>query len=93
MFCSKCGKEITDEAVICTGCGCPVAGKGLSPMDSQEDTPNAGLNILGFLVPIAGLIMFCTMIGKTPIKAKQIGVFSIIGFVINFILIMLFMFE
>lgn len=24
MFCSKCGKEIADEAVICTGCGCMV---------------------------------------------------------------------
>ena len=22
MFCSKCGKEIPKEAVICTGCGC-----------------------------------------------------------------------
>lgn len=24
-FCSKCGKEIMDEAVICPGCGCAVA--------------------------------------------------------------------
>lgn len=24
-FCSKCGKEIMDEAVICPGCGCSVA--------------------------------------------------------------------
>ena len=23
MFCSKCGKEINDEAVICIHCGCP----------------------------------------------------------------------
>lgn len=23
MFCSKCGKEIDDAAVVCTGCGCP----------------------------------------------------------------------
>ena len=22
MFCSKCGKEIFDEAVICPSCGC-----------------------------------------------------------------------
>ena len=25
MFCSKCGKEIADEAVICPGCGCATA--------------------------------------------------------------------
>ena len=23
-YCSKCGKEIMDDAVICTGCGCSV---------------------------------------------------------------------
>ncbi|MBQ8324456.1 MAG: hypothetical protein IJY89_01360 [Clostridia bacterium] len=23
-YCSKCGKELFDEAVICVGCGCPV---------------------------------------------------------------------
>ncbi len=23
-FCSKCGKELHDEAVICVGCGCPI---------------------------------------------------------------------
>ncbi len=25
-FCQKCGKEIMDEAVVCPGCGCAVAG-------------------------------------------------------------------
>ncbi len=25
-YCSKCGKEIMDEAVICPGCGCAVSG-------------------------------------------------------------------
>lgn len=23
-YCSKCGKELVDEAIICTGCGCSV---------------------------------------------------------------------
>ena len=25
MFCSKCGKEIDDSAVVCVGCGCPTS--------------------------------------------------------------------
>ena len=90
MFCSKCGKEIMDEAVICPGCGCPVAGKAVAQTNSPaEDVPNGGLNVLGFLIPLAGLIMYCTMVGKTPKKANQIGLCSLIGFVINFILILL----
>ena len=24
-FCTKCGKELLDEAIICPGCGCPTA--------------------------------------------------------------------
>ncbi len=24
-YCAKCGKELLDEAVVCTGCGCMVA--------------------------------------------------------------------
>ncbi len=28
-YCTKCGKEIMDEAVICPGCGCPTAGTAL----------------------------------------------------------------
>jgi len=24
-YCSKCGKEIAEEAVICTGCGCAIS--------------------------------------------------------------------
>ncbi len=25
MFCSKCGKEIDNEAVVCVHCGCPTS--------------------------------------------------------------------
>ena len=26
-FCSKCGKEIHDDSIICPGCGCSVESK------------------------------------------------------------------
>lgn len=35
-FCSKCGKELFDEAVICPGCGCPVvAPKPPVPLEEE----------------------------------------------------------
>ena len=89
MFCSKCGKEILDEAVVCTNCGCAVnGGKNMTAAAGGEDIPNGGLNVLGFLIPIVGLIMYCVMHSQTPRKANQIGVFSLIGFALGFILIM-----
>ena len=85
MFCTKCGKEIMDEAVICPNCGCAVAN--ISVSTNGDDVANGGLNILGFLIPLAGLIMYCTMVGKTPQKANQIGLFSLIGFIVNLLFI------
>ena len=38
-------------------------------------------------IPLVGLILYCTMHGKTPRKANQIGIFALIGFIINLILI------
>lgn len=89
MFCSKCGKEIMNEAVVCPNCGCAVNGAlNVSKAAAGEDVPNGGLNLLGFFIPLVGLIMYCVMHGSTPRKANQIGLFSLIGFIINFILIM-----
>ena len=35
MFCSKCGKEIADEAAICTGCGCAVNNPNINKIVSS----------------------------------------------------------
>ncbi len=38
MFCSKCGKEIHDEAVICVHCGCQTNRKSSQPKDKTYTT-------------------------------------------------------
>jgi len=37
-YCSKCGKELMDEAVICTGCGCPVQPQS-QPKPQRKEVP------------------------------------------------------
>lgn len=37
MFCSKCGKEINDEAVVCVHCGC--ATEKFRKQESKKDQP------------------------------------------------------
>ena len=37
MFCSKCGKEINNEAVVCVHCGC--ATSNLKEESKQKDQP------------------------------------------------------
>ena len=77
-FCSKCGKEIVDEAIVCPNCGCAVAAV---PSAVAEDAPNMGYAVLGFFIPLAGLIMYLVLKDKTPMKAASAGKGALIGFV------------
>ena len=52
-YCNNCGKEVDDNAVICPSCGCAVASKNV-----EVDKPSTGLNILSFLIPLVGLILY-----------------------------------
>ena len=52
-FCSHCGKELMDEAVVCVNCGCAVNGaNSMANAAAGEDIPNGGLNILSFSSPL-----------------------------------------
>ena len=35
-FCQHCGKEIMDEAVVCTGCGCAVNHSSVNQSTSTK---------------------------------------------------------
>lgn len=37
-YCSKCGRELLDEAIVCPGCGC-YAGPAVSPKPDAQATP------------------------------------------------------
>lgn len=57
-FCSKCGAEIHDEAVICPKCGCPVA-----PMTNAVDNSISEKNwlttfLLCFFLGVIGVHRF-----------------------------------
>lgn len=45
----------------------------------EVDTPSTGLNILSFLIPLVGLILFLSWQNTTPIKAKAVGKWALIG--------------
>ena len=72
-FCSKCGKEIVDEAVVCPHCGCAV-----SQADAY-DAPSMGFAVIGFFLPIVGLILYLFFKEKSPMKARSAGKGALIG--------------
>lgn len=82
MFCKKCGKEILDDAVICVHCGC-------STQDAQTivanagDAPSTGMAILGFFIPLVGLIIWAINKDTKPLMAKSAGKGALIGFIVS----------
>ena len=80
MFCSRCGKEIDDEAVVCVHCGCAVNSK---PATGVGDAPNTGYAILGFLLPIVGLILYLVNKDTYPLKARSAGKGALIGVILG----------
>lgn len=83
-YCTHCGAQLLDEAVFCPKCGCAASRKNLEP-----DVPSTGLNVLAFLFPIVGLILYLVNNDKSPLKAKAIGKWALIGFVSGLVLNML----
>ena len=60
MYCSNCGNEVSDQAVVCTHCGCLIAGRSMQSRQEQKksvDTLSIVGFILSFFVSIAGLIV------------------------------------
>ncbi|MBQ7096316.1 MAG: hypothetical protein IJN80_07730 [Clostridia bacterium] len=49
-YCQKCGKELVDEAVVCTGCGCTVE------QPKKENGGNDGLAVASKIFLILGCI-------------------------------------
>lgn len=49
MYCSVCGKEIMDEAVICPGCGCMVNRGTTTPSKNQMQKETSVSLILGII--------------------------------------------
>lgn len=80
-YCSKCGKELFDEAVICPGCGCKT-----DVPQQQIDSSSPGFAFLGFNIPIVGLILYCVWKDSKPLRAKSAGKGALVGVALIFAL-------
>lgn len=59
-FCSKCGTQLVDEAVICIGCGCPVTPGPAVPVQTSvavSEEKESGLTTAAKVFMILGTIV------------------------------------
>ena len=83
-YCSHCGKELIDEAIICTGCGCAVIKPEVNPV---EDKVSVGLCVLSALIPLFGIIYWPVKHKTTPKKAQACGITGIISWIVSFLIL------
>ncbi|MBN2541145.1 MAG: zinc-ribbon domain-containing protein [Bacilli bacterium] len=81
-YCTNCGHEISDEAVVCPNCGVP---QKKVKATASNDTGSIGWGILGFCIPLVGLILYLVWKDTQPNNAKTAGTGALIGFILNII--------
>lgn len=73
MYCNHCGKEINDNAVECPYCGGDTKNTHNNDYGTPYVSDNGGIGwgLLGCCIPLAGLILFYSLCGRTP-SQKQL---------------------
>ena len=78
-YCSHCGAELLDEAVICPKCGCSCKANKVNSINSGEDNPETWMKVLSFFIPVVGLILFLVWMDDKPMSSKACGKWALIG--------------
>ena len=95
---SRMRDETSDRAERCPHCGYPIKNHMQQTTYQQsvnyatynpQDVPSTGLNVLAFLIPLVGLILYCVNLSIAPNKAKAIGKWALIGFIVGLVIVML----
>lgn len=84
MYCKNCGAPADESSLYCNKCGTRLDNTQSVPV--SEDRSSFGFALLGFFIPLAGLIFFLVYESKKPKRAKSAGKGALIGFITEIIL-------
>lgn len=88
-FCTKCGRELAAGQKFCTQCGQPVDGNVAQSRPANDDG-GLGFGLLGFCVPVAGLILYLVWMNDRPNSAKAAGKGALISVILSIILTIIY---
>lgn len=88
-FCPNCGAPVSEQKSQSD----PFAAKSTTFSDAQPkaqtatgDAPSAGYAIIGFLMPIVGLILYIAWRNEYPLRAKSCGRGALVNVILSAIL-------
>ena len=84
-FCKNCGAEIDDNVSICMKCGVPQ-----NPISDVIDKGGFLWGLLGYFVPLAGLVIFLIWRDTKPKTAKAAGIGALVSVIVSVVLVILY---
>lgn len=85
-YCKNCGKQIEDGVQFCSNCGAdqrePVQ-QNVTNAPAVVDNGGFGWGLLGFCIPIVGLILFLVWRDTKPRTSKAAGKGALISVIIG----------
>lgn len=79
-YCKNCGNQIDDRAVICPACGVPQEPmQGQQQPAAAQDNGGFGYGLLGFCIPIVGIILYFVWKNDKPKSSKAAGLGAVIS--------------
>lgn len=84
MYCKHCGRIVDDNSNFCNNCGMRFDNR--QNFNDIDDSSSVGFAILGFFIPLVGLILFLVYESKRPKRAKSVGKGALIGFITKIVI-------
>ena len=84
-YCTNCGSDIDNRAVSCPECGHQTSVNNQEYL--IETRGSRWFFVLGFCIPVVGLVLFFVWLKDKPRSATSALVGSLVNFVVTFILI------
>ena len=92
-FCRDCGTEIRGDALYCPKCGSRQDGVYQTyRQPDADDSGSVGWAILGFLIPVVGLILWLVWMDNKPKCSKMAGLGALASVIVG-ILFWVFLFA
>ena len=87
-YCSNCGSKINEDAYICVKCGVVVENnnKSNNVTNIRKDSGSNWYGVLGFFIPLAGLILYICLKDAELKNAKKAGKGALISVIVGVII-------
>ena len=92
-FCGNCGNKVNENEIYCSRCGVSLNNNNNSysnDVSNINDDGGLGWAVLGYFIPLVGLILYIAWNKEKPKTAKAVGKGALISVIVGFVLTIIF---